>query len=538
MGNYGCCQGSTVINEETKPEIIPQPQEKAPEVPSQNEIEEPKIVEPEVKPRQKKKKSKKAGVLGESEEKKSEKKVEKENFRYNRGGFVHLNHGDIETTYTIVSALGKGSFGCVYKAKHKLTNSYRAVKVLKKENLNDDTRKKLLQEVEILKTLDHPNILKVFEVYEDERSINIITELCTGGELFDRIVASKGFSENKAALFMHQIMSAVITCHDQEIVHRDLKPENILFTSESDNSPIKVIDFGTSKKMEPNTTLSSLTGTAYYIAPEVIMGSYDCKCDVWSCGVILYIMLCGYPPFRGSNDKAVLAQITRGYFSFNGKEWTGISTEAKALIMKMLTRNSLRRPTAREIFNDPWIQNRFNNKMQDNILAMKSLKNLSNFRASRHLQKVAMEYIASQLTSTSDTNHLRDAFVALDTNGDGKLSIEELKKGFKLAGFSISDINSIIHSCDGDGSGFIDYTEFLTATLNWKKILSREKLETVFRAFDKDKSGSISLIEIREFFGESGISIEDEVWKDMMNEADLNGDGQIDLEEFIELMLK
>lgn len=268
------------------------------------------------------------------------------------------------------------------------------------------------------------------------------------------------------------------------------------------------------------------------------MGNYDYKCDIWSCGVILYIMLCGYPPFRGSNDKAVLAQITRGYFSFNGREWTGISTESKALIMKMLTRNPLRRPTAREIFNDPWIQNRFNNKMKDNILAIKSLKNLSNFRASRQLQKVAMEYIASQLTSTNETNHLRDAFIALDTNGDGKLSIEELRKGFILAGFSIEDINSIIEYCDGDGSGFIDYTEFLTATLNWKKILSREKLETVFKAFDTDKNGTISLHEIRQFFGETGMDIEDEVWKDMMNEADLNGDGQIDLEEFIKLMIK
>jgi calcium-dependent protein kinase len=254
--------------------------------------------------------------------------------------------------------------------------------------------------------------------------------------------------------------------------------------------------------------------------------------------VILYIMLCGYPPFRGNNDKAVLAQISRGYFSFTGKEWSGISTEAKSLIMKMLTRNPLRRPTAREIFNDPWIQNRFNNKIKDNVLAVRSLKNLSNFRASRHLQKVAMEYIASQMTTTKETTHLRNAFVALDTNGDGRLSVEELRTGFRLAGFRLEDIDSIIESCDGDGNGFIDYTEFLTATLNWKKLLSREKLEAVFKAFDTDQSGTISMLELHEFFGDAGKNIEDDVWKEMMNEADLNGDGQIDLEEFISLMIK
>ena len=146
-----------------------------------------------------------------------------------------------------------------------------------------------------------------------------------------------------------------------------------------------------------------------------------------------------------------------------------------------------------------------------------------------------MEYIASQLISAADTNKLREAFVALDKNGDGKLSIEELTIGFKLAQFSAADIESIIQQCDDDGNGFI---EFLTATLNWKAILDREKLEMVFKAFDTDSSGFISIAEIKDFFGESGANIEDNVWQEMMNEADLNHDGQIDLEEFLQLMLK
>jgi calcium-dependent protein kinase len=260
MGNFGCCQGNTTIAEESKsenPEPIPLSVSIAPA-----EIESAPQILAELHPSKSKKRIKqKKSPQNEFSEKLLVEKKPENRIRFSKSDFIHLNHGNVETSYTIVSSLGKGSFGCVYKAKHKITDSYRAVKVLKKENFSEDCRKKLLQEVDILKDLDHPNILKVFEVIEDDNSINIITELCTGGELFDRIVSNKGFSENKAAFYMLQIMSAVLTCHDKDIVHRDLKPENILFTTASEDSPLKVIDFGTSRKLEANTTLSSLTGT-------------------------------------------------------------------------------------------------------------------------------------------------------------------------------------------------------------------------------------------------------------------------------------
>jgi calcium-dependent protein kinase len=260
MGNFGCCQGKPATIESS---TLPQNHEPKAE-PLQIDIEKTvaeEILKPvEDKPKTKvKRKSKPRKSSNISEEKKIEKKLEMPKF--SQKDFVQLRQGSVENTYTITNLLGKGSFGFVYKAKHKFSDSFRAVKVLKKENLSEITRLKLLQEVEILKTLDHPNILKIFEVFEDGNSINLITELCTGGELFDRIVSSKCFSENRAALYLYQIMSAVIACHDKGIVHRDLKPENILFTDESEFSSLKVIDFGTSRKLEPNSTLSSLTGT-------------------------------------------------------------------------------------------------------------------------------------------------------------------------------------------------------------------------------------------------------------------------------------
>lgn len=264
MGNFGCCQNSAIVAEENQTEPMQNPVK-----PEENkeiiELEEKKQTEPKPKKKNKKKvKSKKKDRTSVSSVKIFKKDSESNQFKFDRGGFVQIKKGKVESAYTIVSALGKGSFGCVYKAMHKLSNTFRSVKVLKKENLSQELHTKLLQEVEILKSLDHPNILKIFEVFEDDSSINIITELCTGGELFDRIVAAKTFSENKAALYMYQIMSAVLACHEKNIVHRDLKPENILFITDSEDSALKVIDFGTSKKMEANTALTSLTGTVIF----------------------------------------------------------------------------------------------------------------------------------------------------------------------------------------------------------------------------------------------------------------------------------
>jgi calcium-dependent protein kinase len=249
------------------------------------------------------------------------------------------------------------------------------------------------------------------------------------------------------------------------------------------------------------------------------------------------MILCGYPPFRGPTEQAILNSITRGVFSFSGKEWQNVSSEAKALVMRMLTKNPQRRPSATDVFNDPWIQHAASNA-KEYVIATKSLKNLSNFRASRKLQQAILEFIASQLISAKEIQYLREAFITLDTNGDGKLSIEELRQGYKHARIDLTDVERIMEICDSDGNGFIDYSEFLTATINWKKELSHDRLEAVFKMFDTDGSGKIGLEEIKALFGQDARGIDDQTWDEVMKEADLNGDGEIDLHEFKKLMLK
>lgn len=272
MGNFGCCQGKpqTDENQNTIPVPEPKQEENLQESVKSDHLDSPKENHPpsaqEITEKVEKKMNKKPKVKKtlQVEAPKNQRRAS-ELPKISREDFVQFKKENIENSYIIISALGKGSFGCVYKAQNKLSNELRAVKVLQKKNLDSANRKALLGEVEILKSLNHPNILKVFEVFEDSISINIITELCTGGELFDRIVENKGFSENKAANYMYQLISAVRACHDKGIVHRDLKPENILFTNEREDSSLKVIDFGTSKKLDGKNFLSSLTGTVRLI---------------------------------------------------------------------------------------------------------------------------------------------------------------------------------------------------------------------------------------------------------------------------------
>ena len=180
-------------------------------------------------------------------------------------------------------------------------------------------------EFQLLRNLDHPHIIRIYDLYKDQRYIYMITELCEGGDIFSMIQKADNFNEKIASRIMKQAMNAVLYCHSNGIVHRDIKSDNILFLENNIDSPIKLIDFGISLKFEKNTKLKDKTGTVLYIAPEVLQGSYDEKCDIWSCGVLMYMMLSGVPPFYGATRKEVMQKISKGKFSFKSKVWSIIS---------------------------------------------------------------------------------------------------------------------------------------------------------------------------------------------------------------------
>lgn len=214
--------------------------------------------------------------------------------------------------------------------------------------------------------------MKVYDFYEDLNHFYIVTELCSVGELFDKIIKNGYLDERQAVNVMKEILSAVTYCHKYGIVHRDLKPENILFQSKKENSPIKMIDFGTSSLIKKKEKLDICCGTPYYIAPEVLDGRYNEKCDLWSCGIMIYIMLCGYPPFNGFNDRLITQSVLEAKLEFPIEDWYFISPDAIDLISQLLTKNVKKRPSAKKALKHPWIAKNFKSKKVHRRIAVKA----------------------------------------------------------------------------------------------------------------------------------------------------------------------
>lgn len=459
--------------------------------------------------------------------------------------FCSLNSGKLDEFYKMETKtkLGEGSYGSVCKGKHKSTNAVRAIKAIDRTKIADGER--FQTEVDIQSALDHPNIVKLYEVFLDAKKVYLVMELCTGGELFDRILeeaekhegsdAARAFDERGAATYMQQILGAMSYLHNNNFVHRDIKPENFLLQNRDVDAQIKVIDFGLAKqhKVGSGEKMKTKAGTPYYVAPQVLQGCYDEKCDVWSCGVICYILLCGYPPFYGDQDPDILRMVKKGNFTFPPEDWDDVSAEAKECISLMLTFNADKRPTAAKMLEHRWLDK--NAELPKGKVAKDLCKHLRKFNEGSRMKKVALTLIAQQLKD-EDLEQLRTTFLLLDKNKDGTLTIEEIQNGIKDSAIEIpADLIEIMKNLDTDGSGNIDYTEFIAATLNQKQYLKRDVLWSAFRVFDKDGDGTITKQELGSILKEQA---DGEVIMNMVQEVDLDGDGQISFDEFVKMMEK
>jgi len=452
--------------------------------------------------------------------------------------FVKISKNrDILEDYDFKKELGSGTYGIVYEAVHRVTNERRAVKAICKDQVHD--QEALKNELTILKTLDHPNIVKLYEIYEFGNDIYMVTELCEGGELFEHITNKRHLTEAEAAKIMRQMFSAVAYLHGNKVCHRDLKPENFLLKYENDDSNIKLIDFGLSRKLRDNEVMNEPDGTPFYIAPEMLEGQYNETVDNWALGVILYIMLSGSPPFFGHDNREILKAVSKGIYTLALKPFQKCSIEVKDLISKLLVRNMTKRYTAAQAYNHPWVQQQVESESRGLAIDPEVITKIGDFLESQALKKAILLYVAQQIPE-KDIDHLKKLFVVIDTNGNGTLSFEEFENAFSefqqklnlTQKFTKEDVVNLFKAIDANGNGVIDYSEFIAVFAEHHLFKTEKYLRMVFERFDLDKNGKINQQELRKLLSGGSLVPIDQVDK-IIQQADTDGDGELDYQEVL-----
>lgn len=447
---------------------------------------------------------------------------------------VRIKKANIRQDYLIENKIFEGRCGAVYEAINKMTQEKRAIKFIPIDHSESSSAKSICHEVNILMELDHINIIKIVDAYLENKYLNIVTELCIGGNILERIVEETSFSENKAAELTMQINSALIYIHKQGIVHRNISPETVLFENRSPNSVLKLVSFGKSKHND--RAIKTLAKNTYtiYTAPEVISGEVNTKSDVWSLGVLLYVMLSGLTPFEECKEDEIMIEVATQEVSFESKIWKKTSPEAVDLIKKMLEKKHEKRISAKQIKDHPWIKKYTSSDTQYKRISKCSTRNLSQMMHTSKFKKSIQSFMLRKLTFSSEITKLNSIFRSIDENGDGVLAVDEIKKGFETANIIIKNFDELFSKIDVDENGTVSYSEFILAFVDWEKELSTEKLQNAFKCFDKNGDGLISESELMEIFGSPGLPAD--FFKEYIKEADLNNDGFIDFEEFCVFM--
>ena len=446
--------------------------------------------------------------------------------------------------YKIIKNIGHGSYGDVYLAYNINTNEKVAIKKL---YITDDilTESEIINEIEILKKLNHPDIVKILEFYKTDTAYYIINEYCSGGELFFK--AEKQLSETQVSVIFKQILSGLAYLHSKNITHRDLKLENIL-VSDSEFFPstreeyldIKIIDFGNAKFFENSLKTNSIVGSSYYVAPEIFMKKTGKESDLWSAGVILYILIVGSPPFNGESDKLIISKVKKGVYNTSDIRWKNASKEVKDLIEKLLIFDPRKRLTAKEALEHEWFKKMKSNILYSNITKneiVKCIQNLLSYDIDNKFKELVMAYIVHNMAKIKQIKIAIKLFKLVNFNEDGKLKKEELKK--ILLNFvseeHLINFDKIFNLLDSQNNGYIEYGEFLRAALDRKSILNEQNLRLAFDFFDKEKKGFFNEEEMKIFFNKN--KLDDKLFHIIFDEFDINKDGKIDFEEFKKVML-
>ncbi|CAH2036248.1 unnamed protein product [Thlaspi arvense] len=438
-----------------------------------------------------------------------------------RFGFSKEFHSRVE----LGEEIGRGHFGYTCSAKFKkgeLKGQVVAVKIIPKSKLLhcsvvdrleywqmttaiaiEDVRR----EVKILQALSgHKNLVQFYDAFEDNANVYIAMELCEGGELLDRILARGGkYSENDAKPVITQILNVVAFCHLQGVVHRDLKPENFLYTSKDESSQLKAIDFGLSDFVRPDERLNDIVGSAYYVAPEVLHRSYTTEADVWSIGVIAYILLCGSRPFWARTESGIFRAVLKADPSFDEAPWPFLSSEAKDFVKRLLYKDPRRRMSASQALMHPWIRG-YNTDMNIpfDILIFRQIKA---YLRSSSLRKAALRALSKTLI-TDEIIYLKTQFSLLSPNKDGLITLENIRLALSrnaTEAMKESRIPEFLALLNGLQNRGMDFEEFCAAAINVHQQESldcwEQSIRHAYELFDKNGNRAIVIEELASELG-------------------------------------
>ena len=475
--------------------------------------------------------------------------AEEMNIQVNQEQLIIQEKGNPSKKYKPTKMLGSGSFGCVYEAKNVIFKNTVAMKVIKKDPNNQLDEQEIRNEIDILTKLSHPNIVKIYEFYISNAHYYIITEFCKEGELFSYI--KNKYTERQLAVLFYQVFSGLWYLHDNKILHRDIKLENIMISKiEKDYSTnedlfwVKIIDFGTAKIFEKNKKEKDIVGSSYYIAPEVLKQNYNEKCDTWSVGVILYMMLVGRAPFDGKDDEEIILKINSADYNSKEPRLLKHSPEVRDLVSKLLQKDIDKRYSAKEALNHPWFvkfggRNLFSNFKREEIEPY--INNLFNYSYNSKIQQLVIAFLVHNLPSTDSSINILKLFRYFNKSGNCKLTKEELIFGlydYRNKNEVNNEVGRLFALLDGDNNGYIEYEEFLRACIDKKLIMKTIYLKYAFKFLDKEKSGTLNTQKIIKAFVLKSNKLIEAVFNNTLNSVDRDGDGIINFEEFKELMLK
>lgn len=442
-------------------------------------------------------------------------------------GRYHRHPKKLEDDYEVTQkVLGSGYNGVVRMGISRVNKQQKvAVKAFKLGGLQGEKRQQLESEVEIFLVMDHPHVTRLFDVYESPEHLNLVMECMEGGELFDRVTELKQFSERDAADSVWQMCLALNYLHSHNIVHRDLKLENFLY-DQKNSSHLKLIDFGFSKVWEPNVKMHVSCGTLSYVAPEVLDKNYTAQCDLWSLGVIVFILLAGYMPFSGS-EAVQTRNISEGKYKMKPERWKNVSEEATGFVKALLQTDPKKRLTCQQALDHPWITNRHQYKGE---VSPEIVDALRQFGHATKFKRVCLEMMAWSL-SNDERSKVRDYFVMMDKSQQGTITLTELRE-VMVNKFHIADgeVSEIFHALDTNHDEEIHYSDFLAAMVSTRIAVHDDLLKQAFKKFDVDNSGYITVENLKEVLGEhhEGSEIEG-----LLAEADFTHDGRISYQEFV-----